>query len=105
MTFRQFQKLNKSRCEDVFHPIHDWTPQDWGLAIAGEAGELCNILKKVKRGDYKIDDVKRDLVKELADIITYCDLLMTRLNADTELAIIDKFNEVSGRYNYSVIRK
>ncbi len=49
MDFREFQSTNALRCEERFHRVKDWTPQDWALAMAGEVGELCNLLKKVKR--------------------------------------------------------
>ena len=42
----------------------DWTLADWSNAIAGETGEMCNLIKKIRRGD-TIDP--KDVGKELAD--------------------------------------
>lgn len=100
LTFEEFQALNVKRCEESFHSCSDWTPGDWALAIAGEAGELCNVLKKVRRGDFTINDRLGDILGEIADIITYCDLLMSRLDADTGAEVLRKFDEVSKRCGF-----
>ena len=41
------------------------------LGLAGEAGELCNKLKKVIRdhNDFKSDEYKEDMAKELGDCL------------------------------------
>jgi NTP pyrophosphatase (non-canonical NTP hydrolase) len=43
------------------------------LALAGEVGELANIVKKIERGSLSIHDaaVKKELAMEQADIFTY----------------------------------
>jgi NTP pyrophosphatase (non-canonical NTP hydrolase) len=43
------------------------------LALAGEVGEFCNIVKKIDRGslDYDSAEVKYDLAMELADVFIY----------------------------------
>ena len=81
LTFDKFQDINKMRCEQGFkHPVESWEPKDWAIAIAGEAGELCNVIKKITRGDFTLEEKRNELVKEVADIMIYCDLMMTRLN-------------------------
>src|SRR6188474_1749001 len=37
----------------VWHPggLEEWSPAEWGNALAGETGELCNVLKKILRND------------------------------------------------------
>jgi len=94
VTFTDFSVANAARCEISWHAVNEWQPERWALAIAGETGELCNLIKKKIRGD-KIDDA--DILKEIADIVTYCDLLCTRMNADLGAVVIAKFNEVSDR--------
>lgn len=95
LTFKTLRKVNIARCES-FHSLDDWTNSDWAMALAGEVGELCNKLKKRRRGDY-IEDY--EISEELADIIFYTDLLAARLKVDLEKAVVDKFNKVSERYN------
>lgn len=95
LEFDEFQSLNLERCEIAFHRCNDWA-----LAIAGEAGELCNLLKKVRRGDFTVDEKRADILAEIADIITYCDSLMSRLHANTGIEVLRKFDEVSKRCGF-----
>ncbi|HEX4285274.1 MAG TPA: MazG-like family protein, partial [Terracidiphilus sp.] len=104
MTFKQFQQLNAQRCVEKFHrEIDEWTPQQWALCIAGEAGELCNVLKKVMRGDVRLFEVRANVIAEIADVMTYCDLLMTRMGVDTASEVARKFNEVSKRVEFQTV--
>lgn len=43
------------------------------LAMAGEVGELCNILKKVERGSSSLGDpkVRHEIAFETTDVLTY----------------------------------
>src|SRR5690606_26105229 len=52
LSFRKVSETNLDRAL-VWHPkgLEEWSPLEWGGALAGEAGELCNILKKLKRLD------------------------------------------------------
>lgn len=109
LTFEDFQKLNLDRQALGFPSSVEWTMGDWALALSGEVGELCNYLKKVRRGDsvYSLDPkspfakaTRRFLLAELADIITYADLMMSKLDADTGEELIRKFDEVSARVAY-----
>ena len=105
-TFDDFQKMNAQRCVEAFgHTNENWPPQNWALAIAGEAGELCNLVKKVLRGDFTWEDARQEILYELADVITYCDLMMTSLDASTAIELHRKFTMVSlrvGWENFSV---
>ena len=82
-----------------FHPINDWTPTDWATAFAGEAGEACNLIKKMRRGD---DINVEDIADEVADTVIYAMLLCERLNVSLSNAIVRKFNEVSERWDSPV---
>jgi NTP pyrophosphatase (non-canonical NTP hydrolase) len=104
LSFDQLRITNVLRCEDVFHPVDSWTPSDWATAMAGECGEACNEVKKLRRLDGADDQLdtpaereilKDKLAKELADLVIYADLLAARMDIDLGQAVIDKFNEVS----------
>lgn len=87
-----FRLKNVERCEQVFHKLYDWKPWEWSNAMAGEVGEVCNLTKKMLRGeDINLDD----LAEEISDVVIYADLLAARLGIDLEEAIIKKFNKVS----------
>lgn len=56
------------------------------LAMAGEVGEFCNIVKKIDRGSLSIQDaaVRHSLAMELTDVFVYMLNLAGLLNVDLE---------------------
>jgi NTP pyrophosphatase (non-canonical NTP hydrolase) len=94
LTFAELREANVARCNDVFHKFEDWSHADWAVALTGEVGEMCNLLKKVRRGE---DIPIKDLAKEIADIQIYLDLLAASLEIDLAREVILKFNEVSDK--------
>jgi len=82
--------------------------------MAGEVGEACNLVKKLRRltgptmesGGANTPDSTVDIVdqigKELADTIIYADLLAARLGIDLGQAVRDKFNIVSERVGSAI---
>jgi NTP pyrophosphatase (non-canonical NTP hydrolase) len=92
LDLHEFRKVNVARCNEVFDSLESWSPQDWACAAAGEMGELCNLIKKMRRGE---SVPSQDLADELADVVCYVDLLAARLGIDLCAAIIHKFDEVS----------
>jgi len=100
LRFSELRLANVSRCEDVFHKLNEWSPTDWACAAAGEMGEVCNFIKKMRRGDnVSIEDIE----SELADVVIYIDLLAARLGISLGNAVVRKFNEVSVQRNSNVI--
>ena len=104
LSFEQLREVNVKRCEDVFHPVDSWSPTDWATAMAGECGEACNEIKKLRRldgADQELDteyERKRliyNTANELADLVIYADLLAARLGVDLGYFVTNKFNEVS----------
>lgn len=102
----QLKEANKIRTKESFgHTVNDWSLPQWGNAVAGETGELCNIIKKIARGDFNDNDyriqeanmneVNDKLADEAADIVCYLDLLCQKTGINLRDAIIDKFNAVS----------
>ena len=94
LEFTDLRAAQVSRCEKHFHACDDWSPTDWACALAGEVGELCNLIKKQRRGE---DIEPGAMARELADVIAYADLLAHRLGIDLAQAVRNKFNEVSVR--------
>lgn len=104
-TFSEFQQRNAQRCEEGFgHAVAwdepSWPIQNWALAIGGEAGELQNLIKKCLRGDFTVPEKRHEILSELADIITYCDLAISSLGAITADVVWTKFDEVSARIGW-----
>lgn len=66
--------------------------------MAGEVGEVCNVIKKMNRerdGMPGSRSTVEDLERELADALTYLDLLAQAAGIDLSGATRRKFNEVS----------
>lgn len=99
MQLQRFTVANISRCEEMFHHIEEWSLTDWATAMAGECGEACNLIKKIRRGD-NID--RRDVGHEIADLVTYADLLCTALGLNLGELLVEKFNIVSKRVGSTV---
>lgn len=106
-----FTAMNHMRCLR-WHPdgINSWSRSDWAVAMVGEAGEACNIIKKMNRlrdglvgnhgDDANAELLKAKLGKEIADVVIYCDLMATAEGLDLSTLIRDKFNEISARNGF-----
>lgn len=112
LSFDILRKANQERLLQFKNPkgelVHrkpdgsDWGLAQWCNAVTGELGEAANIIKKVERGDYSLDEARESLAKELADVVTYLDLLAFRAGVDLGEATVQKFNEVSTRVGSTV---
>jgi len=111
MTFATLRKANTTRIP-LFKNKHgkvvhnadgsDWSLSQWSNAVLGELGELANVIKKIEREDFTLEEARVDCAKECADVMTYLDILAFRLGVDLGQATVDKFNEVSDRVNVDV---
>lgn len=114
LTFEQLAAINLKRC-GRWHPggIAGWSVSDWAMAMAGEAGEVCNAGKKLRRVQDEcanINDPGRQLSsekeaiakigEELADTLIYLDLLAQRLGLSLGDEVVKKFNATSTRYGF-----
>jgi NTP pyrophosphatase (non-canonical NTP hydrolase) len=105
LTFDALRRANVERCNAVFHHLQTWSPTDWACALGGETGEALNLVKKLRRLDDGPDKTYNQHVDaeilthliglELADIVTYADLLAARLGIDLGAYVTTKFNQVS----------
>ena len=107
MTFIEFQEINTERCNE-WHDINGWSLSDWAVAMAGECGEACNVIKKMNRQRDSIrnqDPENLELVdalaEEIADTVTYAFLLAERCGFDMEDIVTRKFNKVSEKHGFS----
>jgi len=96
----QLRIQNAKRCPAFGHTIEDWELPRWGNALAGEVGELCNIIKKLDRGvkfdrDGMTPLTVNQLADEAADIVIYLDLLCQKAGIDLSTSIVRKFNQRS----------
>lgn len=114
LTFQQVTDANVARC-DRWHKggLKDWSVADWAVAMAGEAGEVCNAVKKLRRVEDDIANISDEgrllatreqaiakIGEELADTFLYLNLLGVRLGINLSDQIIAKFNTTSERYGF-----
>jgi len=115
LNFVRFARVNESRAKRWHHgDLAMWSVSDWLMAMGGEAGEALNAGKKLRRIEEDIANLSAEpdrqlsskeaaldkIAEELADTVTYCDLVATRIGRSLEDAIRKKFNEVSERYQF-----
>ncbi len=109
LSMKALRAVNVSRCKR-WHPPEStpWTAADWSNALCGEAGELANVIKKIRRqetgarneGDPSMVELRGMAAHELADVVIYADLLADFLGVDLGEAIKAKFNKVSAKYGF-----
>jgi len=111
LTFKGLRDANKKRIplftDSNGNKCHnedgsDWNLNDWGVALSGEVGELCNFLKKVRRGDFTLDECRQDVADEIADVLIYLDVLASRCDISLAAAVRHKFNSVSSKKGIEV---
>lgn len=79
MTFKEYQKLSR---ETAIYPNRDKNFIYPALGLAGEAGEVAEIIKRIIRDEEGLFDerVKSELLKELGDVLWYLSQLATEFN-------------------------
>jgi NTP pyrophosphatase (non-canonical NTP hydrolase) len=130
LTFDQLRQANINRLPHFKNrkgePAHsepdgsDWLLSAWANAAAGEYGEVAealldfmlftkiakhlglgsDLIKKIERGDVSLGDKRTALGDELADVLTYVDILAYRAGIDLGEAARRKWNIVSERVGY-----
>jgi len=68
------------------------------LSLAGEVGELANIVKKYERGDYGFDRLQELLPGELADVFIYVLKISYQSGIDLEVAFLNKLEHNKSRF-------
>lgn len=107
-TFAHVAAVNKSRSE-AWHKdgATEWNVSDWAVAMAGEAGEVCDAVKKLRRLECNLATKRaktreqrvEDIADEIGDTFLYLDLLAQHLGLTLEDCVKNKFNKVSEREN------
>ncbi|MFZ8809628.1 MAG: MazG nucleotide pyrophosphohydrolase domain-containing protein [Pyrobaculum sp.] len=73
-------------------------------ALAGEVGEVANLVKKVVRsvvygrGDLRLDNVRQELAEEIADVFTYLLTIAGLLGLDLEKTYLQKLEKNRKRF-------
>jgi len=108
---QRLRKQSQSRA-DEWHRDQKWNIMEWGCAMAGEAGEACNVAKKIRRTEQGISKRKEEnlqnslevlhekLAEEIADTIIYLDMMAAHIGIDLEECVTKKFNKVSEEFGF-----
>lgn len=97
LSFGRLRDANVIR-DAQWDPLNLITPLFRATELAGEAGEACNVIKKLERAKVGLrgsTSTVEQLAEELADIVICADLLAMEFNIDLALAVKEKFNESS----------
>ncbi len=68
------------------------------LSMVGEAGEVCNVFKKVQRGSVSMSDAMPDLHEEMIDVLIYWMSIAALMGIDIERVYNDKRERNSERF-------
>ncbi len=108
---KTFSERNRERSEaptGFNHKLSSWSMSDWMTALAGEVGEVANIVKKLNRIRDGIPGNKEDkeelihaLGHELADIAIYLDLFAQAAGYNLEVLREVKFQITSRKIGYT----
>ena len=113
MDLREFQDVNAARGNRWHHGnLLQWSLLEWSGAMAGEAGEACNVAKKLRRLDKELpnreaglsvvdsDALRAQLAREVADTVIYGLLIMSALGVDASEVIASVFDRKSIEYGF-----
>jgi NTP pyrophosphatase (non-canonical NTP hydrolase) len=111
LNLQTFRAANVDRAINGFNCYQNQPLTHWTTALAGEVGELCNMIKKLQRvenggidggNSYKASDItKKMLQEEIGGIAIYLDLLASLLDIELEEAIQSTFNDKSEQLNFT----
>lgn len=109
LTFDEFSSTNHERAL-LWHKggLEEWSIADWAVATAGECGEICDAVKKLRRVEEGVnsnnprqpadrDAAMAEIKKEIGDTAVYLDLLAQRCGFSLEDCIREVFNKISER--------
>lgn len=68
------------------------------IALVGEFGEMANHLKKVLRGDKKLEEIRSELSEEVIDVFIYVLKIIYQLDIDLEQVYKDKMRKNEIRF-------
>ena len=70
------------------------------VAFAGEFGEVSNIVKKIVRGDFSLDEKKNEISEEIADMFAYLIKMSYQLDIDLESAYLEKVEKNKEKFRH-----
>ena len=84
---KEIEQFNKERDWDQFH-----SPENLAKSIAIESGELLECFQWNNNYD------KEEVCEELADVFTYCIMMVEKLGVDPKEIILKKLDKTRKKY-------
>jgi NTP pyrophosphatase (non-canonical NTP hydrolase) len=69
-----------------------------GLGVAGEAGEVADLVKKILHHDVPLESVRDKLIKEMGDVHWYLEYLAATLGITTEQVLVANVAKLKERH-------
>lgn len=111
LSFADLRRANEAR-QAHWGGVDNWTIADWSNAAAGEMGEVCNVVKKLRRPELgtvgNAEDTtfyERQLKFEIGDVLIYLDLLARARGLTLDECALAAFNEKSAKLNMPALLK
>lgn len=111
LDLERFSRLNRERAVEGFKTYQNVPLTYWTTALAGEVGELCNMIKKLERVAHGGIDggssytaaslTDKDLAEEFGGIFIYLDILASLKGINLPEAIVETFNGKSDKYKFT----
>lgn len=100
----QLRAIQSREARDSTHyfPNHEQGVAYLAVALAGEVGEICNVVKKYERGDFDMQILREELRGELPDVLIYLVMLAAHLDLDLQEAYVAKKEYNNARYKRTV---
>lgn len=95
MNFSDYQQ-KAMRSAHVKEPGELRTLQNAALGLAGESGEVADLIKKASFQGHTVDE--EHLAEEIGDILWYCALAATGLGLDLDDIAQNNINKLMRRY-------
>lgn len=97
LTFREYQR--ESQRTAGAHDDFNMKLAIWGLGIAGEAGEVADLIKKVVGHGHPLDEQTiRKLEREIGDTLWYAAAIASLLNVSLEAIARENILKLRERY-------
>jgi NTP pyrophosphatase (non-canonical NTP hydrolase) len=100
MNFHEYQR---KAWEFAIYPNRNFNPEYPALGLAGEAGEVCNKIKKIQRDNLDMDTVRDSIASEIADTLWYISALCSEFGLDLDVIAQTNLMKLESRRARGVI--
>jgi NTP pyrophosphatase (non-canonical NTP hydrolase) len=96
ITFREYQTEAR---KTAMYPRCGQNLEYPALGLAGEVGELCNVIKKISRDNAGVvsEDIRKRLASELGDVLWYVAALATELGLALDHVAVQNLGKLADR--------